>query len=373
MNFVDLLVDPGEWLASEKSYHPVIVSSRIRLARNLVLRPFPGWAKKADRIEVLGRIKPEVLSLAEMQDAFAADMHELSSLEKTILVERHLISREQQSKGAGSAVVINHDATLSVMINEEDHLRMQAIRPGLQLDNAYAMADAVDSELEDRLEIAFDTALGYLTACPTNVGTGLRASVMLHLPGLVLADQMNQVISGVNKLGLVVRGIHGEGTEALGNLFQVSNQITLGQSERHVLDMLAEVIGKVLDHEQNAREMLLEKRPGMLDDQVGRAYGVLRHAHAMTTKEALNLLSLMKLGIDLGQFRGKSAKDIDSLFTFIQPAHLQRTSDQKLAAEERDQLRAATVRAKLKKFDSPVTNSLPPGGSLPAKTGQNDE
>jgi protein arginine kinase len=258
------------------------------------------------------------------------------------------------------------------MINEEDHLRMQAIRPGFQLDNAYAMLNAVDDELEDRLDFAYDIGLGFLTACPTNVGTGMRASAMLHLPGLVLADQMNQVIQGVNKIGLVVRGIHGEGTEALGNLFQVSNQITLGHGEEQILNMLDDVIRKMLDHEQNARESLLESKPGMLQDQIGRAYGILRYAHSMNSKEALNLLSLMKLGVDLGAFPTGCRLEVDGLFTVTQPAHLQRLSDQKLSADERDRMRATLIRDRLKSFPSP-DKDIKAGESSADKPGTNDE
>ncbi len=372
MNFADLLIDPGEWLASEGNYNPIVISSRIRFARNLRERAFPGWAKKAERLDILNAIKPSVLALSEMQDAFAADMHELNPLDKNVLVERHLISREQQSKGAGSGVIINPDATLSIMINEEDHLRMQAIRPGFQLDNAFAMLNTVDDELEDRLDFAFDSELGFLTACPTNVGTGMRASAMMHLPGLVLADQMNQVIQGVNKIGLVVRGIHGEGTEALGNLFQVSNQITLGQSEEQILNMLDEVIRKMLDHEQNARETLIESKASMLKDQIGRAYGILRYAHSINSKEALNLLSLIKLGADLCVFPESQRLAIDALFTLTQPAHLQRGSDQKLPAEERDRLRAELIRQRLKSLPSP-DNDIQPGNESSAQRGRNDE
>ncbi len=365
MQFEDLLQDPGEWLAKAPTPNPIVVSSRVRLARNLPDKPFPGWAKRSDRLDVLARIRQEVLQVDQMSDAFCADMQDLSNMQKQILVERHLISREHAGRGIGSGIVINGESTLSIMINEEDHLRMQALRPGFDLVSAFEALNAVDDQLEDSLGFAFDEHLGFLTACPTNLGTGMRASAMLHLPGLVLADQMNQVTASVNKIGLVVRGIHGEGTEALGNLFQISNQTTLGEEERAIRDRLGEIITTVITHELNARTVLVEKRPGMVRDQIGRAYGILCHAWSIASKEALNLLSLIKLGLDLKMFPGHSTSEIDSLFTVSQPAHLQQISDQKLAAEERDRLRAYIIREKLKSLPPPDIDQISGGATPP--------
>ena len=247
-----------------------------------------------------------------------------------MLVERHLISREHAAKSVGSAVVMNRRQTLSIMINEEDHLRMQAIRSGLQLKSAFKLVDKVDSALEAKLDFAFDPRLGYLTACPTNVGTGMRASAMLHLPGLVLSEKINQVIQAVNKIGLAVRGLYGEGTEAMGNLFQISNQTTLGEKEDEIINRLSKVIETIIEKEHDARQMLIQKKSNTLLDQIGRAYGVLTFAHAMTSKEALNLLSFIKLGVDLGAFPEDRRLPIDELFIDTQPAHLQKSSQQKL-------------------------------------------
>jgi protein arginine kinase len=201
-------------------------------------RAFPGWAKKAERTSILEQIRARVEALPEMQDSFAEGLQDLAALDKQVLVERHLISREHAAKGAGSAVVVNRRQTLSVMINEEDHLRMQSIRSGLQLKQAFKLVDKIDTALESKLDFAFDPRLGYLTACPTNVGTGMRASAMLHLPGLVLSELINQVIQAVSKIGLAVRGLYGEGTEAMGNLFQISNQTTLGEKEEDIINNL---------------------------------------------------------------------------------------------------------------------------------------
>ena len=353
MSIHDILTRPGEWLRGEGPHHQIVVSSRVRLARNLKAFSFPGWAKKSERLQILEAIKPQVEGLSEMSDSFSVYSQDLTALEKQVLVERHLISREHAAKGVGSAVVMNRKQTLSIMINEEDHLRMQAIRAGLQLKNVFKMIDKADSALEERLDFAFHPQLGYLTACPTNVGTGMRASAMVHLPALVLSEQINQVIQAVNKIGLAVRGLYGEGTEALGNLFQVSNQTTLGEKEDDIITRLHKVIEQIIEHEQNARQMLLQKKPNTLLDHVGRAYGILRHAHSMNSKEALNLLSFMKLGIDLSFFPANCLPAVDELFIETQPAHLQKGTAQKLAADERDALRAEIIRSKLGDFPRP--------------------
>ena len=353
MKFAQLYTQAGEWLRGEGPHHQIVVSSRIRLARNLKSRSFPGWAKKAERLQILEELKPRVDELREMDDAFSELLQDLSPLEKQVLVERHLISREHAAKGIGSAVVMNRKQTLSIMINEEDHLRMQGMRPGLQLKSTFKMLDKADTELEQKLDYAFHPKLGFLTACPTNVGTGMRASAMVHLPALVLSEEINKVIQAVNKTGRAVRGLYGEGTEALGNLFQVSNQTTLGEKEEDIIAKLHTLIERIIESEQNARQILLQKKPNTLFDQIGRAYGILMHAHSINSKEALNLLSFMKLGIDLHFFPEECRLVIDELFIATQPAHLQLGSQQKLSAEERDALRARIIRDKLKMFPPP--------------------
>jgi len=354
MKFSRIIANTGEWLSGDGPHRNIVVSSRVRLARNLREKPFPGWAKKAERLDVMRLVKDAVENLPEMADSYSENLEALSPLEKQVLVERHLISREHAAKGVGSAVVMNSPQTLSVMINEEDHLRMQAICCGLQLDKVFGMINRVDSELESLLDYAFDSSLGYLTACPTNVGTGMRASAMLHLPGLVMSEQINKIVNSVNKIGLAVRGLHGEGTEAIGNLFQVSNQTTLGETEEEIIGRLNRVIEQILEHEQNARALLAQRKAVTLHDQIGRAYGVLSHAYSMSSKEALNLLSVIKLGVDLGVFPETSRFPVDELFIETQPAHLQKgAGTQKMSADERDSLRAAIIRAKLQNVQAP--------------------
>lgn len=355
-----ILSTSGEWLRGDGPQSHIVVSSRVRLARNLNGFPFPGHAKKTERVSVLECIKPAVESLPEMADAHSVYSQDLSALEKQVLVERHLISREHAAKGLGSAVVMNKKQTLSIMINEEDHLRMQAIRSGLQLKSAFKLIDKVDSELGDKLDFAFHNQYGFLTACPTNVGTGMRASAMMHLPALVLSEQVNQVIQAVNKVGLAVRGLYGEGTEAMGNLFQISNQTTLGEKEEEIITRLNKVIEQIILHENNARATLQQKKPVTLLDNIGRAYGILRYSHSMASKEALNLLSYLKLGVDLGFFPEECRMQVDELFIETQPAHLQKSTAQKLQAEERDALRASIIRGRLEKLPAPAPKTAAP-------------
>ena len=358
MDISEFLVTPAEATRRPGPHDRIVLSSRVRLARNLRKVAFPGWAKKAERLKALEIIQPAVQGLSQMAGAFSSSMDALSTMEKTLLVERHLISREHAAKGVGSGLVVNREESLCVMINEEDHLRMQALRPGLQLKQAWQTIDQVDSELEKKLDYAFDDVLGYLTACPTNVGTGIRVSAMLHLPGLVLAEQIEQIIQSVNKLGLAVRGLYGEGTEALGNVFQVSNQMTLGESETDIVERLSKVLAQIIEHEENARQTLLEKKPKMVFNQIGRAYGILANAHSITSKETMNLLSFLRLGVDLGHFENVERWLADELFIITQPAHLQKQLAEKLGAEERDLLRADMLRDRLKNVGRPRPRPL---------------
>ena len=363
MDIHQFLVPPAETARRKGPYDRIVMSSRVRLARNLKDASFPGWAKKPERIRVLELIRPAIQALPEMKEAFAEAMDNLSSLDKQILVERHLISREHAAKSGGSGLVLNREESLCFMINEEDHLRMQALRPGLQLRQAWTAIDQADSALEKKLEYAFSPELGYLTACPTNLGTGIRVSAMLHLPGLVLAEQINPIIQSVNKLGLAVRGLYGEGTEALGNVFQVSNQMTLGETESVIVERLEKVLAQIIEHEENARATLLEKKPKMVYNHIGRAYGILANAHSISSKETMNLLSLMRLGVDMALFPGVDRSLVDELFILTQPAHLQKQHSEKLSAEERDLLRADMVRERLKPVSRPIAKPQPPSGA----------
>jgi len=360
MKLDKFLIPVAESVRRRGPHDQIVLSSRVRLARNIRDGAFPGWAKKPERVRVLEIIRPAVEQATPMKSGFSETMDSLTALDKQVLVERHLVSREHAAKSAGSGLVVNTEETLSVMINEEDHLRMQALRPGLQLRQAWQAIDGLDSELEKKLDYAFSTDLGYLTACPTNLGTGIRVSAMLHLPGLVLAEQINPIIQSVNKLGLAVRGLYGEGTEALGNVFQVSNQMTLGETEASIVERLEKVLAQIIEHEENARASLLEKKPKMVHNHVGRAYGILANAHSISSKETMNLLSLLRLGVEIGLFPKTEVALVDELFLLTQPAHLQKTQSEKLTAEERDLLRADMLRERLKPVNRPVAKSKGP-------------
>jgi protein arginine kinase len=355
----NLLKTSSEWIRGEGGSNRIVITSRLRLARNLTKHPFPGWAKKSEREKILGIIQPSVAQLPEMNNAIINDsMDHFTPLEKQVLVEQHLISREHAAKNAGSGLVVNKPRTLSLMINEEDHLRIQAMRAGLQLKALWKMIDKIDSELEENLDFAFSPQVGYLTACPTNVGTGMRASAMLHLPALVISDQITQIIKAVNRIGLAVRGLYGEGTEALGNLFQISNQMTLGETEGQIIERLTKVIGQIIEHEENARQKLLQDKARTVANEIGRAYGIMQHCYSISSKEVLNLLSMLRLGVDLALLPDDLRVTIDELFMRTQPAHLQKDFERKLTTEERDSMRADLLRERLKSMPVPVMKGL---------------
>ena len=331
----------------------IVLTSRVRLARNLKDTPFPGRASKQQREDHLQAIQPVVEALPPMKKGFSSDLVSLEDLDRQLLVERHLISRELAKKKQGAAFVLSKDETCSIMINEEDHLRMQVILPGLQIKEAWKAVNKLDTLLEDKLPIAFSGRYGFLTACPTNTGTGIRVSAMLHLPGLVIAEHMQQTITAVNKLGLAVRGLYGEGTEALGNVFQISNQMTLGETENDIIERLNKVVVQIIENEENARAKLLESNPEMLFNNIGRAYGILTNAHVISSKEAKNLLSLLRLGLDLGYFPDMDPEVVDELFIVTEPGHIQFKEAKKMSPEERDIMRATQLRERLEGMAKP--------------------
>ncbi len=353
MRFATLIKNPADWMKGTGPHSEIVMTSRVRLARNLRGCPFPGFSQEHQRVELLGRSRPVIESLPEMRDGYSEDYSGLSKIRKQVLVERHLVSREHAARSSGCAVVVDRRQSISIMINEEDHFRIQGIRPGLNLHSAYELVDRVDTEMEEALPYAFDSKLGYLTACPTNLGTGMRASVMLHLPALVLTEQISPVIKAVGKIGLAVRGLYGEGTEALGNLFQISNQHTLGESEPDIIAQIEKVIEGVVRSEQTARAKLREDHQTMLRDQIGRAFAILRYAHILSSKEALNLLSMLRLGADLDLVGSCDRSLLDMLLLEIQPAHLQLNAARELSPEERDSMRAEITRTRLQSIDGP--------------------
>lgn len=370
MLFKTLINHPADWMQGSGPQSEIVMTSRVRLARNLRGFPFPGYSQEHQRVELMNLARPVVAALPEMKDGYHEEYASVSKIRKQVLVERHLVSREHAARAHGCAVLVDRKQNLSIMINEEDHFRIQGIRPGLNLRSAWQLVDKVDTEIEASLPYAFDERFGYLTACPTNLGTGMRASVMLHLPALALTDQINPVIKAVGKIGLAVRGLYGEGTEALGNLFQISNQHTLGEKEGEIIAQIEKVIERVISSETNARQKLIEENPTMLCDQVGRAFAVLRYAHILTSKEALNLLSMLRLGADLDLVPDCDRSLLDMLLLEIQPAHLQLRAARELSPEERDVRRAEITRERLQSLTGPstVSNNQPPPEAPPSES-----
>jgi protein arginine kinase len=298
------------------------------------------------------RCADQIADLPQMKNGAFFDISELSDLEKQVLVERHLISRELCESESGSGVFINKDQTCSVMINEEDHLRIQFLKTGFSLRSIWKQIDRFDNSLESDLDVAFSPEFGYLTACPTNLGTALRASVMLHLPGLVISDHMDKVIRAVNQLGITVRGLFGEGSDATGHVFQISNQQTLGESEEEIMSRLGNVFKTIIDHEINARFKYLEENRSRLLDQIGRAFGVLQNAHVINSNEAMNLLSLMRLAVDFEMLPEVNRADIDRLFIECQPGHIQHSAGEGIEPDARDLCRADKLREEFSQFPS---------------------
>jgi len=351
---LDALLDAPSELASDlASSESVVLMTRIRLARNLAATPFPGWARAEQRDDAFETCRAALNAVPPMKHGLSLSVAELGELERQILVERHLISRELSEAKASAGVVISADQALSVMINEEDHLRIQVLRPGFQLPKAWSAINDLDTALEAHLDYAFSEERGYLTACPTNLGTGMRASAMMHLPALVITGQMEKIVRAVNQLGMVVRGLFGEGSEGSGSIFQISNQTTLGESEVDILTRLSSVFGTISAHENNARARLLESDASMLFDKIGRAYGILRNSHLLNSSEAMNLLSLLRLGVDLGTFPEAERPHIDRLFMETQPGHLQRARKGELDPQQRDLLRAELLRTEFAKVAAP--------------------
>ncbi len=348
-NPIDQLIERRvQWLTDATGDANIVSSTRVRLARNIVGFPFPGRADESQRRQILARVTDAILTTVEMRGCIAVEMTALSELDRLFLLERHLISRELCNDAPGAAAFIASTETTSIMVNEEDHLRLQIIVPGLQVRRAWEAADCVDNCLGRRLEYAYSDELGFLTSCPSNIGTGIRASAMVHLPALALSEQMDAVNNGMRQVGFTIRGLYGEGTESLGNLFQISNQSTLGENENYIIVKLERLIKRIIEHEKNARQCLLERHPTKLLDYVSRAYGALRHAYILDTKEAINSLSALRLGIDIGTLTSVDVPMINELLVTIQAAHLQKRAGRMLNGSDRDSMRAELVRKRLR-------------------------
>ena len=340
----------ASWMRRTGPMGDIVLGTRCRLARNLVGIPFPEAATREQLREVLTKTAAAVAELEALGTFTYREMATMDALEREILVEEHLISPSHMQNPAHKAVILNAEHNISIMVNEEDHLRIQVLKPGLQLNEAWERATEVDDLLEQHLDFAFDLQTGYLTACPTNVGTALRASVMFHLPALQRVKKVQEVLGAVSKFGLTVRGLYGEGSDAWGNVYQLSNQITLGQSEDETIEHLARFTAQILYSEQQAREYLLEQERRLTtEDWLYRSYGILQNARMITSQEAMELLSDLKLGVDLGVIEHGDPDLLKQLMVQIRSAHLQSIMGQPLPVQERDRLRASLIRETLQK------------------------
>jgi protein arginine kinase len=338
----------GEWLRGEGAERDVVVSSRIRLARNLAGFPFLTKASEEQRREIVDRLREPLAGLALTTRPLYVDLEAADDVLGSFLVERHLISRELQGGKGARGVAFGSDEVVSVMVNEEDHLRVQTIRSSLDLEAAWRRALEVDGALEREVEYAVSARFGYLTACPTNVGTGLRASVMLHLPALVQMKQVEKLFHSANRTGLAVRGFFGEGTMASGDLYQISNQVTLGMDESAILARLGQMLPSILAYERRCRDELLSaRRRAKLEDRCHRSLATLRAARILGSDEAMTLLSAVRLGVTAGVLTGLDLKRVNELFVMVQPGHVQMIRGRSLSPDERDEQRALLVREAL--------------------------
>lgn len=338
----------GAWMEGGGPEGDVVLGSRVRLARNVAGVPFPGVAAEKQLSYVAHLVAAAVGEARGLGTLTYVDVGKLSRLEQQLLVERHLVSPALIQQPRARGVVLRDDEALAILVNEEDHLRIQAFAPGLQVEEAWRLANEADDYFESQLDYAFSERFGYLTAWPTNLGTGMRASVMLHLPGLALTGQIRRMVQAVNQFGLTVRGLYGEGTDVQGNIYQLSNQVSLGHTEEEIGSHLRNVAREVIAGEREARDQLLTAGRIEVEDRVFRALGLLRYARRMSSQEALGLFSDVRLGIDLGLIRGLSPRILQELLVRIRPAHLQWAAGRDMGPDERDAFRAELVRQRIR-------------------------
>ncbi|MCL1914701.1 MAG: protein arginine kinase [Eubacteriaceae bacterium] len=334
---------------SSRSYiNDIVVSSRIRLARNLVDIPFPMKSTAEQAEQALDALENATGAGTELafEEFEVIKVDDLNDSARMSMVERHIISPEL-GHNKSAATILNKDKTVSIMVNEEDHVRIQCILPGFSLYDSYAKANAIDDALQDKISYCFDEKLGFLTSCPSNLGTGMRAGVMVHIPALVLNSRLSNIANMANKFGLALRGIYGEGSDALGDLFQVSNQYSLGLTEIEIVNHIHSITKEIIKYERDERNKLLINQEDLIRDKIQRAYGILTNAYMLTTKEAMSLLSLLRMGADLEIFNGVDYSILDSIIVNIQPATLSLTFNGKVDERSRDIFRAEYIQKQL--------------------------
>jgi protein arginine kinase len=356
---LSLLPDSGvRWLDASGPHGDIVLSTRVRLARNIEGFAFTGRARDGERLRVLAQVREALPGTEQLSDHVLFRLDELTPVDRALLHERHLVSKElagldaQHPLRMGAAVFLGD--RLGVMVNEEDHLRLQALQSGFALQQAYDAIQKLDHSLGSRLPYSFHSEFGFLTACPTNVGTGLRASVLIHLPGLVLTKEISKVLAGLQQMGLTYRGLYGEGSEVVGNFFQISNQTTLGSSEEELLEKLIRVVAHVIEREEEARKVLLRDAAYIIEDKLWRAYGTLRYARSLTFDEAMNYLSGVRLAVGLKLIGGLSVYTLNKLLIFSQAAHLAYGEGRTLSEGDTNLARARYVRTTLAKESGSV-------------------
>lgn len=330
------------WYTKTGRDSDVVLSSRVRLARNIKGIPFGRRMSTAQQEEVISRCS------GALKELKLIDLNKMSETEKRALLEQHLISADMISNDRKKALLLSGDSSLGVMLGEEDHIRIQSMAPGFDLDLCLANANKIDDELEKHVEYGYSEKFGYLTCCPTNVGTGMRASVMMQLPALAVSGKMEGIISALSKLGVTVRGIYGEGSKALGNIFQISNQVTLGVSEEEILQKMKQIVSEVAEKERETAKKLYENNKYRLEDKVMRSLGILKNAVILTSDETMSLLSDVRLGVNVGIIKNISLEDIMKTMYAVLPATVARNYNIE-AAEDRDLKRAELVKANLGK------------------------
>jgi len=348
MRLTDLSTKTSRWFDPAVPLSDIVISSRIRLARNLAGHRFTCRCDDEEKQKILEALKETILSLGELGDIFFIDIEHGSNLERDLLIERQLISRHLAAGKGPRGVVIAKNELFAAQINEEDHLRLSVLAAGLNLDKCWQRINDIDNAIGEKIEYAFSSKYGFLTACPTNLGTGIRVSVMMHLPAIKMTEQLKKLFESAKDMNLTVRGLFGEGTEAVGDFFQISNQVTLGVNEKQIVeDFQNLIIPKIVEYERVARDRLMVKDVNILDDKIARALAVLKSARLISSHEAMFLLSNLRMGINMGRVKEISIETINELFMLTQPAHLQINKGQALNPEQRDVLRAETLRAKL--------------------------
>lgn len=348
MKLEELAPRCGEWLRGSGPESDIVISTRIRLARNVADAPFIRRCTDEDRATAEKKIREALVKVTEVGSLDYLNVQKLEELDRQFLVERQLISREMSQSQGARGVAVDGEERYSVMVNEEDHLRIQVMHSGLDLTSCWDMANRIDDAIESHLNYAFHERLGYLTACPTNVGTGMRVSVMLHLPALVITRQFEKVLRSLQKISLAVRGLYGEGSTAMGDFYQVSNQITLGRSEEELLAQVGEVVPVLIDYERRARDFLLKESQRDLHDRVSRAYGILCTAQTISSEETMHLLSSVRLGVNMGLISDLPIPTINQLFIHTQPAHLQKLRGADLDASDGNIERAIYLKRHLR-------------------------